>query len=94
MLPGRAAAWTPANHEVAHVTGLGAPRLCGHVDRLAVEPGALPPLQHAVPTQSPCLEPEPVWHLYKPPQVRTADFPLPSAELHLRGLPCGTSSDS
>lgn len=92
MLPGRAAAWTPAKCEKAHGADLEAPRLCGHADRPASEPGALQPLR-AAPTQAPSPELEPGWHLCKPQRDLAVDSLPPSAELHPRGLLCGTPSD-
>lgn len=92
MLFGRAAAWTPAKCERAHGADPGAPHPCGRVDKLAAEPGAWQP-QCAAPTQAPCPELEPGWHLCKPQQVVAVDFLPPLANLHPHGLLCGTPSD-
>lgn len=94
MLSGRAAAWAPAKCEEEEERGAdpGAPRLCGHVDRLAAEPGALQPLC-AAPTPAPYPELVPGGHLCKPQQVLLAvDFLPPLAELHPHGPPCGMPS--
>lgn len=92
MSPGRAAAWAPAKCEKAHGADLGAPHLCGRVDRLATEPGALQP-RRAAPTRAPSPEIEPGWYLCKLQRVLAVDFLPPLAELHPHALLCGTPSD-
>ena len=87
---GRAAAWTPAERGAARGADPGAPHLCGHVDTLASAPVASRP-RRAAPTRGPSPEPGPGWHLCKPRRVRALDSLHPLAELHLRGLLCGTS---
>lgn len=74
---GRAAALTPATCGVVHATDPEALHLCGHVDRLVAEPGALL-LQHADPNQAPVPELGPGGHLCKPQLV--VGFLLPWAE--------------
>lgn len=92
MLSGRAAAWAPAKCEKAHGADPEAPRLCGHFDKPAAEPGALQP-QRAAPTRAPSPEFEPGWHLCKPQPVLAVDFLPRLAELHPHGLLCGTPFD-
>lgn len=92
MLSEKAAAWTPAKCEMAHGADPEALHPCGHVDRLAAEPGALQP-QHADPTQAPSPELGPGRNLCKLQQVLAVGFLLPSAEQHLHGLLYGTPSD-
>lgn len=92
MLPGRAAAWTPAKCEEVRGSDPEAPRLCGRVGKPAAEPGASQP-QCADPTRAPSPEPDPGGHLCKPQRVPGVDFLPPLAELHPHGLLCGRPFD-